>query len=101
MMLANGISLETKYADNSLKIASAVALTPKKSEKKIFVAQRIGGGANKTRIHHQQGFVPMSLCFIELEGEVGLLWHPNKLTLNIVGHYFDAPAYRFIRQAQL
>ncbi len=34
MMLVNGISLETKYADNVLKIASAVALSPKKSEKR-------------------------------------------------------------------
>ncbi len=32
IMLENGISLETKYADNVLKIASDVALTPKKSE---------------------------------------------------------------------
>ncbi len=35
MMLANGISLETKYTDYALKMASDVALTPKKSEKDI------------------------------------------------------------------
>ncbi len=35
IMLENGISLETKYADNVLKIGFAVALSLKKSKNRI------------------------------------------------------------------
>ncbi len=48
--------------------------TLKKSEKRYSShSASMGGGANMARIHYKQGFVPMNECFVELEGEVGLL----------------------------
>ncbi len=70
-MLENGISLETKYADNVLKLASYVVAQNVRKQK--FVPQRINCGANKLYMHHKQGVVPMSSRFGELEGRVGLL----------------------------
>ncbi len=66
--------IRDKICRQWIEICHLCCINAQKSEKKKFVAQRINYGANKPHKRHKQGFFPMSQCFIELEGEVGLLF---------------------------
>ncbi len=81
--------IRNKICWQCVEICHLCYINAQKVRQQKFVAQRINYGANKPHISHKQGFVLTSTRLIELEGEVGLLYYTNNLTVNIVSHNFD------------